>query len=793
MSAPGRFTPHVSRTAAIFILILCLLICALPLLRASFSEDISAMIPQGEDGHIAEDFRLLQKAPLADSVLISISSPKAEPGRLVTVADTLTGMMDKNRLELQNYGDSSAPGIIDFLLRNAPLLTTRQDVEKLEELTSEKAIPETSSRAKRLLLSPAGFGMKKIIAEDPLDLRSIYLQKLAPLKNLPKLNPADKYFLSKDRKSLLLIARSHVPMSDSEKAAALVSHMKDIREKVLEKFGPKNPGQEIPGLEISVLSGHVYSAANAAIIKNDILTVSIIALCALVLLFAAAFRKTEALTVFAAPGIAVLAGLGGAAFFYPHLSAIVIGFGAVLMGISIDFAVHTWFSLSEHPGDKAAAMHAVTRPILYGAATSCASFAALFISGIPGIRQLAAFSVCGIIAACAYALLFIPAVCNTFTNLPAKNRTSASSKKHGRAAAVISIIFLAAGIMAAMSNSFDTELKHIGYVSAGIKKTEKAFHEKWGDMRGQSMIFAKGEDIREALANNEKVWRDIKTNLPETKAVSIAPVLPSPETGSENSRRWASFWSENKIHETAVLLNRAATANGFAPHVFDRAVLETADRKPNLSPATLKKSPLSFLADLFIPETTDGTGLVLTMLPDNDSISAHYTRQKEQELGARLVSQSRFKASLEQEMKSDVIRFICLSGLLVPGLIAFMFRDARRAILATFPALFGVAATFGVLGMLSIPLNIFHIVALPLVIGLGADYGIFMVFQEMERPSPATIRAVTISGLTTLAGFGVLVFARHPSLHALGGTVAAGISAALVCAVFILPHFLRIK
>lgn len=207
----------------------------------------------------------------------------------------------------------------------------------------------------------------------------------------------------------------------------------------------------------------------------------------------------------------------------------------------------------------------------------------------------------------------------------------------------------------------------------------------------------------------------------------------------------------------------------------------------------MEAGPLGFLKELLIPPAGQGKHLIMTLLPDNKEMVRYFTPTKERQLGARLISQAKFKATLEAEMKDDIIRFISFSGILVLALILILFRNLRRAVLALFPAVFGVAATFGLLGLLQIPLNIFHIVALPLVIGLGADYGIFMVFQEIKSPSQSTVKAVKISGLTTLAGFGVLVFAKHPSLNSLGSTVAAGVSAALICAVFILPHMLRLN
>ena len=75
--------------------------------------------------------------------------------------------------------------------------------------------------------------------------------------------------------------------------------------------------------------------------------------------------------------------------------------------------------------------------------------------------------------------------------------------------------------------------------------------------------------------------------------------------------------------------------------------------------------------------------------------------------------------------------------------------------------------------------------------GLSADYGIFMVCGRDADTTETTRRAVFVSGLTTLAGFGVLILARHPALHALGLTVFSGIAVAMLTAVFLLPGLER--
>ena len=89
--------------------------------------------------------------------------------------------------------------------------------------------------------------------------------------------------------------------------------------------------------------------------------------------------------------------------------------------------------------------------------------------------------------------------------------------------------------------------------------------------------------------------------------------------------------------------------------------------------------------------------------------------------------------------------------------------------------------------------NLFNVVAAILIIGLGVDYGIIVVCKISEGLNLATEKAVFVSGLTTLVGFGALVMARHPSLHSIGVTVLLGISAAIPSALFVIPALYQKK
>ena len=107
------------------------------------------------------------------------------------------------------------------------------------------------------------------------------------------------------------------------------------------------------------------------------------------------------LAVLAVSGVAVLA-------VYGSVSAITVGFGAVLLGITVDFGLHVYYALRSGEAPPEQTVAEVARPVLFGALTTIGAFAVLLFSDLPGQRQLAVFSIAGLIAALALALLVLP-------------------------------------------------------------------------------------------------------------------------------------------------------------------------------------------------------------------------------------------------------------------------------------------------------------------------------------------------------------------------------------------------
>jgi predicted exporter len=84
--------------------------------------------------------------------------------------------------------------------------------------------------------------------------------------------------------------------------------------------------------------------------------------------------------------------------------------------------------------------------------------------------------------------------------------------------------------------------------------------------------------------------------------------------------------------------------------------------------------------------------------------------------------------------------------------------------------------TLTLLGIAGQGLQLFHVLGLMLLLGIGVDYGIF--FQEPNsHQDDAAWLAAGLSALSTMLSFGLLGLSRTPPLHAFGLTMAIGIAA----------------
>ncbi|MGF1583556.1 MAG: MMPL family transporter [Gemmataceae bacterium] len=127
------------------------------------------------------------------------------------------------------------------------------------------------------------------------------------------------------------------------------------------------------------------------------------------------------------------------------------------------------------------------------------------------------------------------------------------------------------------------------------------------------------------------------------------------------------------------------------------------------------------------------------------------------------------------------------------------FRNASHAGLALIPLVIGIVVSLGIMGLFGLPLNPANMIAIPLILGVGADNGIHIVHDYLTRQrqkrytlSFSTGRGIMVAALTTIIGFGTLMISHHRGLASLGLLLTIGVSCCMLTALVFLPALLRI-
>jgi uncharacterized protein len=123
------------------------------------------------------------------------------------------------------------------------------------------------------------------------------------------------------------------------------------------------------------------------------------------------------------------------------------------------------------------------------------------------------------------------------------------------------------------------------------------------------------------------------------------------------------------------------------------------------------------------------------------------------------------------------------------------FRSISCALLALLPVLVGMVWTLGWMVLFDVAFNPANIIAVTLLIGIGVSSGVQILNRFVEQGHPgilgiSTGKAVLVSALTTVGGFGSLMLAEHAGIASLGEVMALGTAMCMLAALTVLPALL---
>lgn len=764
----------------------CLAGAALALLasRAPMREDIRSLLPDTEDG-VAAWLGVLQDAPFAKSVLVDLSaeSPDQLP-ELIRTADAIAEGMPPPRFThvLTGPDETLQRDLLFWLYDATPLLMTEQDLDQFEARLTPEGMDAQLRENLRALTGPQSMVTKALAVRDPLGLRYELLRKLEALNMAPRARLADGHFVTDDGRHVMLVAQTNVPITDSDGARAVVT--------AVERLLAEHVGE---GITARYVCGHRHAAANAGTIRRDLVRVLPASLGAVALILVLFLPDVRVLMVFFCPLAAAAVGYATVAVAFPAVNAITLGFGGILLGIAADFGLHVFCALRNDTDAPADTLRRLAEPLTLCALTTMGAFGILLMSSMPGQRQLGLLAVAGLAGAWLFALFVLPHfVSGSPRPLTAPRRRSMGPAGRKVVLGAWLAVLVGAGVFAPRVG-IDSELQNAGVRDEAILADEQAVARTWGDVRGMGVVASDGPAVADALRVNERVWDVLRHNGLRDGVVNVAPLLPSPATQRANRAAWQEYWfATGRAERIRESLAQRAAPLGFTEDAFDAFFEELAAAPPE--PFGLNDLRRAGLGPWFDPLIVEAGGRtrVLSLVPDDPAfLDALASAEAWAALDVIHVSPRMLSRKLGAAVGRDAALFVTLATIAVVGLLTVLLRNVRGVVLSLLPVATGLLTMFGAMGATGTPINLFSAGASLLVIGLGVDYGIFTATNAHRELSASIRRAVLVSGLTTLAGFGALIPARHPALHSLGLSVVLGLAPALATALVVVPLLRR--
>jgi hypothetical protein len=249
-------------------------------------------------------------------------------------------------------------------------------------------------------------------------------------------------------------------------------------------------------------------------------------------------------------------------------------------------------------------------------------------------------------------------------------------------------------------------------------------------------------------------------------------------------------------------LNSALVSQGFEPGPFqDFITAIAAGSAQNAVPeaeaiARLKASPLRGVVDRHLIKDAGGYhALVFLHYKESGFDQSTFLRELNSiDPTLRVTSVDLVSSQLATSVRQSFLWSFLIGGLLVLFLLLSHFESPSGVFYAMFPVLAGSLAMLGIMALCGMGLNFMNAMVLVTIVGMGSDYGLHLRHRIIAGDSEGgegrfiqSGRAVLLSALTTIAGFGSLALADYPALASIGWATNFGVGFTALFALVTLP------
>ena len=497
------------------------------------------------------------------------------------------------------------------------------------------------------------------------------------------------------------------------------------------------------------------------------------------------------------------------------ISIVSMGFAAILLGLAVDYAVVHYQEALAHPQLSVPEIRRAIAPsILWAAITTISSFMVLNFGGLPGLAQLGTLVGIGVaLAALVMVMIYLPPL------FPSRRKTAAPvaanwwsyfiPPRETPAAAPANnfpsrrILWLTAALVIVAGTILFFHRPGLDHTADALKPqhsqaqaTLEEITTEMGIPQDALWVIISGQDeskIFQRLTLAEKALNTARSQKVVGEFLLPTALWPRPE--NQVSNRITAAWFTGQ----RTRLSEAALAAGFNTNAlfltdeltrtWSRAALATGTVWPTneVSRWLLKRFVTRadnqwFVIGLVYPATHHPDSKALA------NLSAQLAQNKILLSGWSLLGTSTLQR-VQEKMWAVVTPMV----LLVLTSLWLAFRRPAEIFLGLAVLLLSGLCLLAVMAVLGWSWNLLNLMSVPLLLGTGVDYGIFMQLALRRHGGDLVIvrrsigRALLLCGGTAIAGFGSLAWSGNAGMASLGKICATGIAANMLISIFLLP------
>lgn len=532
----------------------------------------------------------------------------------------------------------------------------------------------------------------------------------------------------------------------------------------------------VPDAAVTITGPPAIAVAVRDAVRSDARWVSAVAVAGVTLLLLVTLRRPRVLLYTVLPvATGVLAGTAAVLTAFGSIHGITLGFGGMLLGVTVDYPLHL-LGHARYAG-LGPAIAAVRGRLLVGAGSTALGLMAMALAGIAGLQQIALFAATGIAVALAVTIWLLPTLPWPAVGV-ARARPVGISTPRWLAAGFVTAC-LAGGAWATTQLELDGDLTSLSPRPRDLAQLDGRLREALDLPEPRYLLALQGNE-RAALAASARVAERLDQLRDEggiERYRSISGIIPP---AAVQTRRQATLPDANELRTR---LKRATTgvginADALAPFI---EAVQQSRQLPWLRPSRVDAGLAGdWLRGLFRRQGDEWVSLIrLTGVDDPHAVARVATEAVGTDVRVMALD---VRAEIES-MVTDYQRRAAAYSLLGLGLMLVLVTVATRSLARSAHAVAviasGLGASLTLVAVIGAPVTLFHLCSFLLIAGLGLDYALF------SRGDASGRGTVTLCAASSVIAFAVMASAATPVLHAIGVTVVAGVAGAWAAALLL--------